>query len=201
MNPLSLKGGIKLRIHITQEPVITVPSLTITGSDILSKQMDTTMEPQDNLKVYLNNANDYGTVGGSSKIQESLYCLIMSSTVDSPATVNVSFTTIPTRLVFYTYPVKYPMVLRKSLCKSRTGFGACFERSNGDYGTDNEGNYVVDMVRISIIRCFSHERVEATLAMKWCAPWPEKQTDETAIILEDTTIRFLSNGYTGNSGL
>lgn len=214
--PIELKRvASKLRIHITQEPVITVPSLTITGSDILFSENKwiPIMEPlQDNLKVYLNNANDYGTVGGSSKqIQESstLFNYAERSTVDKgPATVNGilydhSYQAEP----FYTYPVKWSYGLKKEpFIKVEQVWGRVLKDSNGDYVTDNEGNYVVDMVKNFYYKVFfpMNELKRNT--------WYEvgvhlgllgSETDETAIILEDTyyyTVPW-SNGYTGNSGV
>lgn len=214
--PIELKRvASKVRVHVTQEPEITVHTYIISGSDTLTNEDKwiPIIEPlQDNIKIYLNNASDHGVVGGSRmQIQESsqLFNYAKRSTVDKgPATVNGilydhSYQAEP----FYTYPVKWSYGLKKEpFIKVEQVWGRVLKDSNGDYVTDNEGNYVVDLVKRFYYKVFfpMNELDRNT--------WYEvgvhlgllgSETDETAIVLDSCYYYVVpwSNGYTGNSGI
>lgn len=214
--PIELRRvASKVRIHVTQESEITVPSITISGNDTITTENKwiPIMEPlQDNLKIYLNNANDHGTVGGSSlQIQESsdLFKYDARSTVDKgPCVVegvlyDHSYAAEP----FYTYPVKWNYGMKKEpFIKVEQTWGRVQKDSQGNYVTDSDGNYVTDLVKRFYYKVF--------LPMKELKrnTWYEvgvhlgllgSETDEAAIILEDCYYYVVpwSNGYTGNSGI
>ncbi len=214
--PIELKRvASKVRVHVTQEPEITVPTYVISGGDTLTTENKWVpiMNPlQDNLKIYLNNASDHGVVGGSQmQIQESsqLFNYAKRSTVavESVMVNGVLYDYAYYAEPFYTYPVRWNYGMKKEpFIKVEQTWGLVKKNSQGEYMVDGDGNYIIESSKLFYYKVFfpMNELDRNT--------WYEvgvhlgllgSETDETAIALEDCYYYVVpwSNGYTGNSGI
>lgn len=220
----------KLRVFVTVEPEITVESVIITGHSTTTmedKWIPIMAYPQEDLKVYLANANNHGSVGGApvafSEGAESdprlfnyparstsdrgpatiRFDSVLSPGIDSLVTFNNSYYAEP----FYTYPMTWARGGKNEpFIKVEQSWGRVLKDPEGNYVTDASGNFVTDMVRKFYYKVFfpivEFERntwYETSVHLGLLG----SETDETSLILEESHFYFVpwSNGFSGNSGI
>ena len=219
-------GAVKLRrvaakmhIHVILEPELTVSDVSVVGGDTITsydKWIPVTEPLEQNLLVYLNNANDNGKAGGEPLTvsdDSELFRYPARTTVDrGPVSIPVDSLTLTFdhsyyAEPFYTYPMKWEYGSKNEpYVKIEQSWGHVLKGAAGNYVTDSEGNYVIDKVKKFYYKVF--------FPMKEFKrnTWYEtgihlgllgSETDETALELDDCYYYVVpwSNGYSGNSGI